>query len=162
MTGASPGAAPCLIVVGDPCSEFVRTMVRLAREYRVEAVSCDDVYSAVAAMAQAAGRRTLVVGSIQELAREDCRCFRIADGNSVRCCCLLDRRAFGVAGGALAAVRAGAAVVGEAGEVRPILKEWLTTGGHRAVRRNLGDLADEDLRATEAELIALLGQGTDE
>jgi hypothetical protein len=36
---------------------------------------------------------------------------------------------------------------------------------HRRASRgpqNLGDLADEDLRATEAELIALLGQGTDE
>ncbi len=91
MTGGSSGIDPCFVVVGDPCSEFVRTMVRLAREYQVEAVLCDDVYSAVAATARAAGRRTFVVGPIRELAKEDNRFFQIAETNSLRCCCLLEK-----------------------------------------------------------------------
>jgi hypothetical protein len=161
MTGGNPGIDPCLIVVGDPCSEFARTMVRLAREYQVEAVQCDDVYSAVAAMAGAAGRRALVVGPIRELVREGNRFFQIAETNSLRCCCLLEKGALTASGGVLPAVRAGAAIVDDVKEIRPIFKDWLTTGGRRVVRRSLGDLADEDLRATEAELSALLGHGTD-
>jgi hypothetical protein len=136
-------------------------MVRLAREYQIEAVQCDDVYSAVAATARAAGRRTLVVGSIRELSREDNRFFQIIEMNSLRCCCLLEKGPVPSSGGMLTAVRAGAAIVGETREVRPIFKDWLANGGSRAVRRSLCDLADEDLRATEAELSALLGHGTD-
>ncbi|MEN6333485.1 MAG: hypothetical protein ABFE01_04440 [Phycisphaerales bacterium] len=161
MTGGNPGIDPYLIVVGDPCSEFVRTMVRLAREYQVEAVHCDDVYSAVAAAAGAAGRRTLVVGPIRELAREDNRFFHIAEANSLRCCCLLEKGASMGSGGMLPAVRAGAAIVDDAKEIRPVFRDWLSVAGRPAVRKSLGDLADEDLRATEAELSALLGQGTD-
>lgn len=161
MTGGSSGVDPCLIVVGDPCSEFVRTMVRLAREYQVEAVLCEDVYSAVAAIARAAGRSALVVGPIRELAKEDNRFFQIAEANSLRCCCLVEKGPILESSGMLTAMRTGAAIVSEAREVRAILKEWLATGGHRAVRRSLYDLAEEDLRATEAELTALLGHGTD-
>jgi hypothetical protein len=161
MTGGSSGIDPCFVVVGDPCSEFVRTMVRLAREYQVEAVLCDDVYSAVVATARAGGRTTLVVGSIRELAREDNRFFQLAEANSLRCCCLMEKGAVLESAGMLNAVRTGAAIVSEAREVRAVLKEWLATGGHRAVRKSLYDLAEEDLRATEAELAALLGQGTD-
>lgn len=162
MTGGSSGIDPCFVVVGDPCSEFVRTMVRLAREYQVEAVLCDDVYSAVAATARAGGRTMFVVGPIRELAKEDHRFFQLAEANSLRCCCLLEKGPVRESAGMLNAVRTGAAIVGETREVRSILKEWLTTGGHRAVRKSLYDLAEEDLRATEAELAALLGQGTDD
>jgi hypothetical protein len=150
-----------MIVVGDPCSEFARTMVRLAREYQVEVVPCDDVYSAVAATARAAGRRTLVVGPMRELAREDSRFFQIAEMNSLRCCCLMEKGPMTGSSGMLRALRAGAAIVCDAREVRPIFKDWLAHGGHRAARRSLCDLADDDLRATEAELSALLGHGTD-
>lgn len=150
-----------MIIVGDPCGEFARAMVRLAREYQVEAVQCDDVYSAVAATARAGSRRALIVGPMRELAREDSRFFQIAEMNSLRCCCLLEKGPVTDGSAMLMALRAGAAVVGEAGEVRPIFKEWLANGGPRTTRKSLCDLADEDLRATEAELSALLGHGTD-
>lgn len=161
MTGGNRGAAPCLIIVGDPCSDFVRAMVRLSREYQVEAVFCDDVYTAVVAMARTAGRPSLVVGPIHALACEGGRFFQIAEGNSLRCCCFLDPRIFEDSVGMRSAMRAGAAIVGEIGEVHPVFKEWLSTAGYQDTRRSLCDLADEDLRATEAELRALLGQGTD-
>jgi hypothetical protein len=136
-------------------------MVRLAREYQVEAVPCDDVYSAVVAMARAGGRRTLVVGPMRELAREESRFFQIAEMNSLRCCCLMEKGPLAGSSGMLRAVRAGAAIVGDAREVRPILKDWLSHSGHRTVRRGLGDLTDDDLRATDAELSALLGHAMD-
>jgi hypothetical protein len=161
MTGGSSGLDPCIIVVGDPCSEFVRATVRLAREFEVEAMQCDDVYSAVAATARAAGRRALIVGAMRELAREGSRFFQIARLNTWRCCCLLEKGPVTGSGGMLTALRAGASIVGDAREVRPILKEWLAEDTRRGARRSLCDLADEDLRATEAELSALLGNGMD-
>lgn len=161
MSGGSSGLDPCIIVVGDPCSEFVRAIVRLAREYEVETVQCDDVYSAVAATARATGRRALIVGAMRELAREDSRFFQIAEGNAWRCCCLLEKGPAAGCSGVLTALRAGVSIVGDAREVRPILRDWLADDGRRVARRSLCDLADEDLRATEAELSALLGHGTD-
>lgn len=160
MIGGSSGLSPCMIVVGDPCGEFVRAMVRLACEYEIEAVQCDDVYSAVAATAGTEGRRTLIVGRLRELAREDSRFFRIAEANALQCCCFVDRGRAAGSGGMLAAMRAGASVVGDVREVGPILREWLAGGAPRR-RTGLIDLMDDDLRATEAELNALLGHETD-
>lgn len=161
MTGGSSGIDPCLVVVGDSCGEFARAMIRLAREYQVEAVLCDDVYSAVVATARASGRRTLVVGPMRELAREDSRFFQIAEMNSLRCCCLMEKGPLAGSSGMLRAMRAGAAIVGDVREIKAIFKDWLAHGGHRPVRKGLCDLADDDLRATEAELSALLGHGMD-
>lgn len=158
MTGGSSGIDPYVIIVGDPCSEFARAMVRLVREYQVETMQCDDVYAAVVAAARAGARRALVLGSMRELAREGSRFFRIAEMNSLQCCCLVENGS--VAGGdMLAALRAGAAIVMETHEVSPILQDWLADVRPRDVRGSLSDLDDEDLRATEAELSALLGQG---
>lgn len=161
MTGGNSEIGPCIVVVGDACSAFTRAMVRLAREHQVEAVQCDDVYSAVVATARARGRRVLIAGPMRELAREDSRFFQIAEMNSLRCCCLLEKGPVTGGSAMLMALRAGAAVVGDVREVGPIFKDWLAHGGHRTTRRSLCDLADEDLRATEAELSALLGHGTD-
>lgn len=150
-----------MIVVGDPCSEFVRATVRLAKQYEVEAVQCQDVYSAVAVTAKAGGRHVLVVGTMRDLAREDHRFFRIAEANALRCCCLLDKELAAGSRGVLAALRAGASVIDSRKEVDAVLTEWLSSGAGRAARMSLRDLKDDDLRATEAELSALLGQGTD-
>jgi hypothetical protein len=150
-----------MIAVGDPCGEFVRAMIRLAQDCEVEVVPCDDVYSAVAATAGARGQRTFVVGALRELAREDSRFFRIAEANAWRCCCLVGKGPTVGSGGMLAAIKAGVSLVGDAREVGPILKEWLAGGASRRRRMGLIDLTDDDLRATEAELNALLGRGTD-
>jgi hypothetical protein len=150
-----------MVVVGDPCSAFVRTMIQLSREYRLETIRCDDVYSAVVATARASGRQILVVGTIRELAREKGRFFQIAEANGQRCCCLAGRGIAHDMGGVLAAVRAGARVFADVQEVGPVLKEWLSNSGHRPRRTDLGDLRDDDLRATEAELLALLGNQAD-
>jgi hypothetical protein len=162
MTGGSSGLDPCMVVVGDPCSEFVQAVLRLAKESQVEAVRCEDVYSAVGAAARAGGRRLFVVGAMRDLAREQGRFFQIAEANGQRCCCLVDHDPALDAGEMLAAIRSGACVVGDAKEVGGILKDWLMDGGRRPRHADPGELMEDDLRATEAELIALLGQQSDE
>ncbi len=161
MAAGDSGRDPCVIVVGDPCSEFVRATVRLAQQYEVEAVQCEDVYAAVAASAQASGRQTLVIGALRDLAREDHRFFRIAEANALRCCCLIEKDLGAASRGILAALRTGAAFVENRNQIDAVFSEWLAHGAGRAARVSLRDLMDEDLRATEAELSALLGQGTD-
>lgn len=161
MAGGNSGLTPRMIVVGDARSEFVRETVRLANEYRVEAVQCDDVYATVAQAAQSAGRRVLIVGTMRELARENGRLFPLAATNAVRCCCLLEKGTVTGRAIVLAALRTGIAVAGESREVRAILEDWLAGGGPRSGRPGLRDLLDDDLRATPAELSALLGQQID-
>jgi len=162
MTGGNSGPAPCVVVVGGPCSEFVRTTVRLAREYEIEAVQCDDVYSAVAATAQAVGRPALVFGQMRDLARENGRFFEIAAANATCCCCVLEEGGAMCREGILPAVRAGASILGHADQMRGVLEQWLADSRRRSPRGRLGDLFSEDLRATEAELRALLGQDADD
>jgi len=161
MTGGSSGLDPCMVVVGDPCSDLVRTVVRLAREWRVEIARCEDVYSAVAAAARAPDRRVLIVGTMREMAREQGRFFQIAGANGQRCCCLVDRDSAADPGPVLVAVRSGARLTADVQEVKAILEDWLAGGRPRPRHSDLSDLMEDDLRATEAELIALLGRPSD-
>lgn len=161
MAGGNSVLAPRMIVVGDARSEFVCETVRLADEYKVEAVQCADVYAAVAQAARSAGRRVLIVGTMRELARENGRLFPLAATNAVRCCCLLPKGTATGQATVLAALRAGVTVAGQTREVRTILEDWLTGGGPRSGRPHRRDLLDDDLRATPAELSALLGQKFD-
>jgi hypothetical protein len=182
MADSNVGLGLCVVVVGDPSGELVQTAMRLAREAEIDTVSCDDVYAAVAHMAQAADGRLLVAGTIQEFTRENGSFLRLAAAHAVPCCCLLDQA--GPAGrqdkppGArsrwatqdlLEAVRAGVTVLSDVQDLRGVLEKWLVTAQRqdapRAGRemsqdqrraRNAGDTSYEDLRATEAELSALL------
>jgi hypothetical protein len=159
------------VVVGDPSSELVQTTMRLAREGEIGAVPCANVYAAVAQIAQAAGRRVLVAGTIQELARENGAFFRIAAAQAIPCCCLLDQTGPVGRKNLHAALAAGVRLVEAVADVRGVLKEWLATPQPRGTpqvpqetsppsERHRGDAADtpyEEFRATEAELSALLG-----
>ncbi len=156
MAGGNSGLTPRLIVVGDPGSELVREMVRLAREYEVEVVPCDDVYAAVAQVARSATRRVMIVGAVRELTKEEGRLFPVAAANAARCCCLIEKGTTMGRAALLAALRAGADIAGETRQVGAVLEDWLVGG-----RSDLRDLLDGDLRATPAELSALLGHETD-
>jgi len=161
MVGGSSERDPCVVVVGDPCSESVRAMVRRAKQSRVEAMTCEDVYLAVATMARASGRQMLVVGALRELAKEEGRFFEIVEANAHRCCCFVDHDPVTGPHGMLAAIRSGTRVVHTVQEVGQILDGWLSSSGRRTRYTDLGDLKDDDLHATEAELIALLGRQAD-
>lgn len=162
---ASPGS--CVVVVGEPGSELVQTIMRLAREGEIDAAPCENVYTAVVAVAQAAGRRILVVGQIQELAVENGAFFGVIAAHAARCCCLLDPGRTAGSQDLLAALRANATLIGAVPDVRAVLKGWLATAEpHDTPRRGWGashtkrpvrEETYEDLRATEAELSALLG-----
>ena len=160
----NPGS--CLIVVGEPGGELVQTLVRLACEREIDAVPCENVYAAVVAVAQAAGRRVLVVGQIRELAVENGAFFELSAAHAACCCCLLDPGRPAGPQDLLAAVRANATMIGTGADVPVVLKDWLATPEpRRAPRRGRGashtkrsvrEETYEDLRATEAELSALL------
>ena len=167
MAKDNAGPGSCVIVVGEPGSELVQTIVRLAREREIDAVPCENVYAAVVAVAQAAGRRILVVGQIQELAVENGAFFGISVAHAARCCCLLDPGRAAGAQDLLAALRANATMVGALPEVRAVLQDWLATAeppsaprhgrGTEHTQRPVREETYDDLRATEAELSALLG-----
>jgi hypothetical protein len=154
---ARPGS--CVIVVGEPGSELVQTMVRLAREREIGAVPCANVYEAVVAVGQAAGRRILVVGRMRDLAVDNGIFLRISAARAVRCCCLLEAGRTAGPQDVLAASRANATMVGAVPEVLAVLQDWLATAGPQAAapaQRPVREQGYEDLRATEAELRALL------
>jgi hypothetical protein len=165
MAKDNSGLGSCVIVVGDPGSEFVRTARRLACECGIDTVPCDDVYSAIVAMAGMARRRLLVVGTMRALTRENGSFFSLAAARAVPCCGVLDKGDPAGQGGVGAALRAGASIVAGPRELRLVLEEWLAPAEHRswAARDAHGPrpvdalVAPDDLRATEAELTALLG-----
>jgi hypothetical protein len=170
MVTDNAGLGSWVVVVGDPNGELVSTMRRWAREGEIDAVTCDDVYAAVARIAQAAGRRVLVVGRMRDLARENDVFFRIAAAHAICCCCLLDQTGPSLRAALLAVLQAGVTVVDSVPDVRRILQEWLGTlaapDSRHAAReaapvggraRAAPEASYAEFRATEAELSALLG-----
>ncbi len=155
---------PCVIVVGDTRDDLATQTLRLASEYEVDVARCDDVYSAVAQWATRGRACVLLVGRFGEMARENSRLFALAVRYGARCCCLLDRQDPVGQGDVLTAVRAGVSFIGRIEGVKPILEDWLACspasrdrGSGRAGR----SLTDDEFRATEAELNALLGREID-
>jgi hypothetical protein len=142
MAKDNSGLGSCVVAVGDPGSGLVQTTVRLAREWEIDAVPCDNVYSAVAAMAKAADRRVLVVGEMRELAKEDSAFFRVAAAHAVRCCCLLDKGSPAGREDLLAALRAGVAILGDVAG-RPGHPQGMAHGGRvpRLAARRAGGTA---------------------
>jgi len=164
MVKDNPGLGLFLVVVGDPQGEFVQATLRLAREGEVEATVCDNVYAAVVKMAGTRGRQVLVLGAMQELAKEEGAFFRIVAAHAVRCGCLCDQSLPAARKELLAALQAGVTVLGDLQDVRRFLKEWLALSargprdaapGKRQTRR-AEEMPCEEFRATAAELSALL------
>ena len=150
-----------LIAIGDAKDVPNQDAVRLADEYELELTVCEDVYSAVAALAARTGKRFLIVGRLRRLASEDGLFFQVAARNGARCLCVLETDRAPDRGEVLAALGAGAQVVGRVEDVRAILEEWLSrndcdddlpVGRSRAI---------EEFRTTDAELDALLGHELD-
>ncbi|MBN1360191.1 MAG: hypothetical protein JW993_06345 [Sedimentisphaerales bacterium] len=152
---------PCVLVVGDALDELVAQTLRVANEYEVDVTRCDDIYWAVAELAGRRHGSVLLVGRFGALAREHGRLFVVSVRNGARCCCLLDRDNPSGQDRLLAAGQAGVVFIGRVEEVESILVDWLA--GHRC-RDGVGGcwLTDDEFRATEAELNALLGREVDD
>lgn len=161
MVAGDSNLHPRVIVVGDRGVHFVNEAIRVAQECELDMIRCDDVYSAVKELAKSAHRRFMVVGAVSELAKETGRFFSLAQENGVRCCCLLDEEGVAKREEVLAAVRKGAHLVGGTEEMREFIENWLAAGGCHSESPGANSFLSEDLRATEAELRALLGQETD-
>ena len=160
MVAGDSQLQPGLVVVGGKRARFVAEALQLAEEYELDVIRCADVYSAVAELAMRAGRCLMIIGTLGELAREQGRLFALAEAGGARCCCLLDESESTDRQQVLLAVRGGACLVGQVEELRNAFEAWLAARGCPAKRDD--EFLDEDCRATEAEISALLGQEKDE
>ena len=156
MAQDKAGLGACVVLVGAPDDALTQTAARLARAGGPAVLSCADVYAAVAALAGAAGRRLLVVGKMQDLARENGSFFSILAAHAVRCCCLLDGERPTGAAALHAALQAGTTLISSAAQLDGVLQAWLTLAPSSGAPR-AGNTEYDDLRATDAELSALLG-----
>ena len=153
----------CLMAVGDLGRTAGDELARLAQEHEIAICSREDLYSAVAELAARSSGRTLVIGRLSELTRENSVFFSIAARNGAACCCL--QPADGPSNGSdvVAAVQAGARLIAGNGDLAHAIEEWLAAD-RVADTTSLNDLglADEEFRTTQAELSALLGPETDD
>ena len=160
MVEGDLGRHRVVIVVGAAHDAAAAEIARLAADYEVDVRRCDDVYAATAEVTLSRERCVLVVGGLGELAKEGRRFFAIAAGSGARCCGLLDAATGTEPDVVAAAVRAGVVVIGATAEVKDVFDAWLAVGGCPPSEPVV--CLDEEYRATEAELNALLGQEIDE
>jgi hypothetical protein len=147
-----------LIAVGGEHDGLAKHVYRVAAEYELPTVRCDDIYTAVADLAAERDHCALVVGPLRELAREGGHFFRVAARNRARCAVLLGPRGADGRDDVLMAVRAGAWVIDRVDELLGVVETWLARPVHSPAGPRL---VSEEFRATEAELDALLGQEAD-
>ena len=159
MVEGDLGRRLCLVVGGRSRDRLVAELRRITVDYQMRVVRCESVYTATAELVREGAQPALVIGSLRELAAEQGRFFALATRNRARCCAVLDRTEPAKPDTLLVAVRGGAAVVADVADVRSVIDGWL---GEGARRPDGLVLADEEYRATEAELKALLGQESDD
>jgi hypothetical protein len=148
----------CLIAVGDLGPTAGGDLARLAGEYEIRMAGCEDSYAAVAELAARPARSTLVVGHLVELTRENGAFFSIAARNGARCCCLRKPDGPSDHEDVIAAIHAGVYLVSGNGDLTAAVEDWLAREARR-VDPPLADYPlrhDEEFRATDAELNALL------
>jgi len=147
------------VVVGGSSDELVRGVMGLAGGYGIEPVRCEDVYSAVARVAEKAGARGVVIGRLGELGREDGRFFEIARRNGFACCCLVEKDFAERRREVLTAVEAGASVVSEAAEIDKVLMD-LSGGGARGAEEQGGSKTRALLREVMGKILGVGGAGS--
>ena len=160
MVDGDLGRHLAVLVVADTHDALAADLSGLAGEYEVDVIRCEDVYTAVAELALLRGRRVLVVGRLRELAKENRRVFAIAARHGARCCGLLDPETPVERDVILASMWAGVSVVDTTDDIRGVFAAWLSGSECRFPEPVV--CLDEEYRATEAELNALLGQETNE
>ena len=111
------------IVVGGSSDEFVQCVMNSLGGCGVEAILCEDVYSAVGKAAVGRGSNGVVIGRLGQLGREQGRFFHIARRNGFACCCLADRDLPARRGQILSAIKAGVFVVTQPTEILEVLME---------------------------------------
>jgi hypothetical protein len=151
-----------MIVVGDVRRWCADGAASLAAEFGLAVVRCGDVYRAVTVLARRRAGSYVVIGPLRDLVRERGSFLALAERHGARCGCLLDERDLVHGDRIRAAVRAGAAVVAAAPQLRVLLEQWLAQPRPGPDRRWADRRLKEEFQATEAELKALLGQEDDE
>lgn len=156
------GSHLCMVVIGTASAQFVQDSFRLADEYEVAFVRCDDVYSAVAEVAGRPKRSCLIVGTAAELAREQGRFFSIAAAHAAHCASVTDHLDTMQQRTLVEAARAGASIVTGIDDLRAVVEDWLVRSTCDSSQRQEDDLLSPAFQATDEELRALLEPGPNE
>jgi hypothetical protein len=153
------------IVVGNARQTLVHTITAYLNRKNISSKVCEDIYTAVAAMAAApAGTNLLVIGGFTTLAAEDMRLFSLAlNGKKVVYCCLIEKWFAHLQTKLAAAARAGVIVINSTEQIENAIKQcqtFDTAVQQKAIGRDfasrIASLADNYF-LTQAEHDALLG-----
>ena len=150
-----------VIVVGDCADEFIRDTLRVLDEYEVDVQLCRDIYDAAGACAANGLARGVVIGRLDELAREQGRFLRIVREGGLACYCLTDIGTKQKRKELTAALASGVSVISDAAEAGGVVGKLLAsqTPGQSETTGEMNFVTD--IAATRAQLDALLG-GQDE
>ena len=155
-----------VIVVGDCADEFIRDTLRVLDEYEVDVQLCRDIYDAAGACAANGLARGVVIGRLDELAREQGRFLRIVREGGLACYCLTDIGTKQKRKELTAALASGVSVISDAAEAGGVVGKLLASQLGREQTAGQSEATGEmnfvtDIAATRAQLDALLG-GQDE
>ena len=142
------------IIVGNRGDEFVSYTEKLLNSSGIEAIICEDIYSAVCKLTISRGKDIHVIGRIEHLSVEKGRFFDKAQENNVSCYCLVNKISQGQQ--VLMAKEKGAFVVKGPEQLKEVVTEMVGDEQDSKIKRSTTFDKDE-FAMTQAELDALLG-----
>ena len=153
------------IIVGSCTDEFVRCTMNLLGDYDIDFVRCEDVYSAVGELAKNNyDGNVLVIGTFEQLSREQGRFFQKAREKGLACCCLADKNSASKRKQVAAAIETGAFVINEPAEIAEVVTKLLisnsTSPSGKKGNNKASAFNEDEFLTTKAERDALLGAGT--
>jgi hypothetical protein len=77
------------VLVGKSSDDFLLFCKEILRQFKIEALSCEDVYCAVSRLTNNS-QRVLVTGRVSQLTKENAKLIDIAKSHRHICCCLKD------------------------------------------------------------------------
>lgn len=147
------------MVVGSSADEFVRHTMNLLGDCGVEFVLCEDVYLAVGELAKNTLGKTIVIGRLEQLSREQGRFFQKVSENGF-CCCLADTNSARKRKQILAAMEAGAFVINEPAEIGEVITRFVAGGlassSEKKGNNGASAFIKDEFLTTKAERDALL------
>jgi len=154
--GGTNAAFQAILIGG---SEFMRYAETVLEAYQIPAVNCEDIYSATAELAKAAGKRSIVIGTYSRLNKERGSFLRKLSAKKLPCCCLCDINS-PRSNKPSSDAEATTIFINEAAELEEALGFMIDSGHRAGVSRKESDDSQsfnkDEFLTTKAELEALL------
>ncbi len=110
-----------VIIIGTESDRLITRAAGMFQRLDVDFVICRDIYEGIANLAQSPARSGLVVGRLEQLSREKGRLFDKAAQAGWECCCLAKRISGNTRTRAIQAMKSGAVVVNDPGQLEGLL-----------------------------------------